>query len=50
MEGWYLGYISVMDFFIYEILNLIENLFPTEIYKLKKLIALRQQVASIKEI
>jgi len=28
-NNWYLGSITIMDFFIYELFNLIEHIFPT---------------------
>ena len=39
--GWYFDYITVIDFVIYELLNLIETVFPDEVRKFKKLMGLR---------
>jgi hypothetical protein len=39
-----------LDFVVYEIVNLLSNIFPDEISKLKKLQALREKVKTIPEI
>lgn len=48
--GWYFDYITVIDFVIYELLNLIETVFPDEVRKFKKLMGLRQRFSTIPEI
>lgn len=48
--GWYFDYITVIDFVIYELLNLIETLFPDELRKFKRLMGLRQRFATVPEI
>lgn len=49
-NNWYFGYPTIMDFLIYEILFLVENMFPTHVEKLPKLFQLRERVAAIPEI
>lgn len=48
--GWYYGYLTVMDFLIYELLNLLESVFPDEVGKFVRLMALRHRFAAIPEI
>ena len=50
MDGWYLGYFSIMDFVVYEILNLVASVFPTAVDKFPKLKALRERFYAIAEI
>lgn len=49
-SGWYYGYVTVMDFVIYELMNLISVMFPKELNKLYRLKALRNRVSCIPEI
>lgn len=49
-EGWYYGYITIMDFVIYELLNLIKSILEEQLKKFKKLMALRERFSAIPEI
>jgi len=49
-DDWYLGYISLIDFTIYLIMTQLDQTFPEEIKKFKKLNALKDKVAKIPEI
>ena len=40
-DDWYLGYISILDFFFYEVVNQIEYNFSNQLCKFPKLRALR---------
>lgn len=50
VEGWYYGYLTLMDFVVYELLNLLESVFWEEVGKFSRLKALRARFASIPEI
>jgi hypothetical protein len=51
MEGeFYLGYLTVIDFMIHEIIEYHKNLFHSEMYLFPKLIAIRQKVAALPKI
>lgn len=51
MEGeFYLGYLTVVDFMIHEIIEYHKNLFHNEMYLFPKLISIRQKVANLPKI
>lgn len=49
-DGWYFGYFSIMDFVVYEILNLVASVFPTAVDNSPKLQALRERFYAIPEV
>lgn len=49
-NNWFYGAITIVDFFVYELFNLCETMFPNEVVKFKKLKALRNRVGAIKQI
>lgn len=49
-DNFYFGYITVMDFVIYELINHVALMFPDAMGRLKKLKRLRDRVAEIPEI
>ena len=46
-EGWYFGYFTIMDFLVYELLNLTASLFPGWTSKFKKLTGLQRRFGEI---
>ena len=46
-DGFYLGYLSIIDFFIHEIFQYYKSIFHKEVHLFPKLIAIRERVASI---
>jgi len=49
-NDWYLGYLSLMDFIIYLVMTQLDQNFPEEVKKLKKLNALKERFLKIPEI
>ncbi len=49
-NDWYLGYLSLMDFIIYLVMNQLEQSFPEVVTKFQKLKALKERVEGIPEI
>jgi|JI6StandDraft_1071083.scaffolds.fasta_scaffold1173431_1 hypothetical protein len=49
-NSFYFGYLTVLDFSIYEIVNYFRLLFPTEINKFVKLTQIRDRVGSLPAI
>lgn len=49
-NSFYFGYLTVLDFSIYEIVNYFRLLFPNEIAKFTKLTQIRDRVAALPEI
>ena len=49
-EGFYYGYLTVMDFALYETMNYFSRLFPNKVDRFPKLIKLQQRVAEIPEV
>ena len=49
-NDFYFGYLTILDFAIYEIVNYFRLLFPHETSKFVKLGKLRERVASIGEV
>jgi hypothetical protein len=50
LNPWFLSYLTILDFAVYEVVNHLEKIFPDEIGKLKKLQALRERFRKIPEI
>lgn len=51
MEGnWYFGYLSLMDFVMYELVNQLQLNFPAHIQKFPKLLSLKARMYAIPEI
>ena len=49
-NNFYFGYLTILDFHIYEIVNYFTLLFPNEIVKFTKLRQIRDRVAALPEI
>lgn len=49
-DNYYFGYLTILDFAIYEIVNYFRLLFPQETSKFLKLGKLRERVAAIQEV
>ena len=49
-DDFYFGYLTILDFAIYEIVNYFRLLFPKETSKFVKLGKLRERVAAIEEV
>ena len=49
-DDFYLGYLTVLDFFIYEIMNYFHLLFPKEMAKFPKLNQIQERVAALPQI
>jgi hypothetical protein len=49
-DSFYLGYLTILDFSMYEIVNHFQLLFPEEIQHFTKLIQIRDRVAALPEI
>ena len=49
-DDFYFGYLTILDFAIYEIVNYFRLLFPREASKFVKLGKLRERVAAIEEV
>ena len=49
-NGFYLGYLTILDFLLYEIVNYCEKLFPQKIFKFPNLIQIRNSVLKIPKI
>jgi hypothetical protein len=49
-ENWCLGYISILDFVIYEMINQISKFLPEKIQCFKKLLNVRNKVYELPEI
>ena len=49
-NDWYLGYISILDFFFHEVVIVLQTNFPSQLGKFPKLVALKEKVSAIPEI
>ena len=49
-DNFYCGYLTIIDFLIYEVMNYMRLLFPNEMAKYPKLELLRKKVGEIPEI
>ena len=46
-DDWYLGYISILDFVLYEVIIQINNNYPEELHKFPKLRTIKERVGRI---
>jgi hypothetical protein len=47
---WFFGYLSLMDFAIYEIMNHMERIYPNHMGQFPKLLALRSRLGALPAI
>ena len=49
-EGWYFGYMTLMDFLVYELVNQITHILPAQMAAYPKLVGLQQRMAVLPPI